>query len=62
MYAAIMDPSNNVYNSGSDTYAQIPSANNMPAALTDQVYKASTSHINGAEQSQRHSRQSKFLN
>lgn len=61
MYAAIMDPTNNVYTSGSETYAQIPSANNIPAASTDQVYNASTSHINGAEQTQRHSRQSKFL-
>ncbi|XP_026817210.1 uncharacterized protein LOC113556455 isoform X3 [Rhopalosiphum maidis] len=55
MYAAIIDPSNNVYTSGSETYAQIPSAINMPVALTGQAYKASTSHINGPEQT--HSRQ-----
>lgn len=55
MYAAIIDPSNNVYTSGSETYAQIPSANNIPVASTGQTYKASTSHINGPEQT--HSRQ-----
>ncbi|XP_025199751.1 uncharacterized protein LOC112597768 isoform X2 [Melanaphis sacchari] len=55
MYAAIIDPSNNVYTSGSETYAQIPSANNIPVALTGQAYKASTSHISGSEQT--HSRQ-----
>lgn len=60
MYAAIMDPTNNVYTSGSETYAQIPSANNIPATSTDQVYKASTSHINGVDQTQGHSRQSNF--
>ncbi|VVC31492.1 Hypothetical protein CINCED_3A018741 [Cinara cedri] len=57
MYAAIMDPSNNVYNSGSETYAQIPSVNNIPVASMGQAYKASTSHMNGAEQTQTHSRQ-----
>lgn len=56
MYAAIIDPSNNIYTSGSETYAQIPSANNMPVASTRQSYKTSTSHINGAEQTQTHSR------
>jgi len=55
MYAAIIDPSNNVYTSGSETYAQIPSVNNIPVASTGQTYKASTSHINGPEQT--HSRQ-----
>ncbi|XP_015371974.1 PREDICTED: uncharacterized protein LOC107167446 isoform X2 [Diuraphis noxia] len=55
MYAAIIDPSNNVYTSGSETYAQIPSANNIPVASSGQTYKASTSHINGPEQT--HSRQ-----
>lgn len=58
MYAAIIDPSNNVYTSGSDTYAQIPSASNIPVVSTGQAYKASTSHINGAELTQQtHSRQ-----
>lgn len=61
MYAAIMDPSNNVYTSGSETYAQIPSANNIPVASTGQLYKASTSHINGAEQMQTHSRKGNGL-
>lgn len=56
MYAAIIDPSNNVYTSGSETYAQIPSANNVSIASASQVYKASTSHINGSEQTQTHSR------
>lgn len=61
MYAAIIDPSNNVYTSGSETYAQIPSANNIPVASMGQAYKASTSHINGVEQTQTHSRQGKSL-
>lgn len=61
MYAAIIDPSNNVYNSGSETYAQIPSANNVSAASTGQAYKASTSHINGLEQTQTHSRQGNYF-
>lgn len=59
MYAAIIDPSNNVYTSGSETYAQIPSANNIPVASMSQPYKASMSHINGVEQTQSHSRQGK---
>jgi len=57
MYAAIIDPSNNVYTSGSETYAQIPSASNMPIASTGQPYKSFASHINGIEQKQTHSRQ-----
>lgn len=57
MYAAIIDPTSNVYTSGSETYAQIPSANNIPATSVSHLYKASTSHINGAEQAQTHSRQ-----
>lgn len=62
MYAAIVDPSNNVYTSGSETYAQIPSASNIPATLNDQAYKASTSHINGADSTwQTHSRQGNIL-
>lgn len=61
MYAAIIDPSNNVYTSGSETYAQIPSANNISVASMNQGYKASTSHINGIEQTQTHSRQGKSL-
>ncbi|XP_025415819.1 uncharacterized protein LOC112687373 isoform X2 [Sipha flava] len=56
MYAAIIEPTTNVYTSGSETYAQIPSANNIPVASTAQSYKASTSHINGVEQIQTHSR------
>lgn len=56
MYAAIIEPSN-IYNSGSETYAQIPSASNIPVDSIDQTYKACTSHINGAEQMQHtHSR------
>jgi len=57
MYAAIIDPSNNIYTSGSETYAQILSASNVPTASSGQTYKPSTSHINGAEQLQQtHSR------
>lgn len=57
MYAAIVEPSNNIYNSGSETYAQIPSVSNIPVASNDQTYKAYTSHINEAEQMQHtHSR------
>lgn len=61
MYAAIIDPSNNVYTSGSETYAQIPSVNNISVASTGQSYKASTSHINGTEQMQTHSRKGNSL-
>lgn len=61
MYAAIIDPGNNVYTSGSETYAQIPSANNIPVASTGQPYKASTSHVNSVEQMQTHSRKSNCL-
>lgn len=57
-----MDPSNNVYTSGSETYAQIPSASNVPIVSNSQVYHASTSHINGPEQTQQtHSRQGNDL-
>lgn len=56
MYAAIIDPS-----SESETYAQIPSANNIPVTSTGQVYKASTSHINGIEHAQSHSREGNNL-
>lgn len=62
MYAAIIDPSTNVYTSGSETYAQISSVNNIPVASTGQSYKASTSHINGVEQIQTHSRKGNCLN
>lgn len=61
MYAAIIDPSNSVYTSESETYAQIPSANNIPVASTGQGYKASTSHINGIEHTQSHSREGNSL-
>ncbi|XP_050436748.1 protein spalten isoform X2 [Adelges cooleyi] len=58
MYAAIIDPTNNVYTSGSETYAQIPSVNNAPVASTsnNNVFNPSTSHSNGSELIQTHSR------
>lgn len=56
MYAAIIDPS-----SESETYAQISSANNIPVTSTSQTYKASTSHINGIEFTQSHSREGNNL-
>ncbi|XP_050536369.1 uncharacterized protein LOC126902803 isoform X2 [Daktulosphaira vitifoliae] len=56
MYAAIIDPTNNVYTSGSETYAQIPSINNAPVSMAANNIYPSTSHNNENEQTLTHSR------
>lgn len=59
MYAAIIDPTNSVYTSGSETYAQIPSINNAPVTMAANNIYPSTSQNNGNEKTLTHSRKGK---